>query len=67
MNSEFFTKNKTPIALLVGAIIIAGAIYLVGSQPKSGIDKSQLPAHLPLQAAEKKFIMFQAVNFTIEP
>jgi len=47
MNSEFFTKNKTPIALLVGAIIIAGAIYLVGSQLKSGVDKSQLPANLP--------------------
>jgi len=47
MNSEFFTKNKTQITLLVGAIIVAGAIYLIGSQPKSGIDKSQLPAQLP--------------------
>jgi len=47
MNPEFFAKNKTPIALLIGAIIVAGAIYLVGLQPESGIDKSQLPAQLP--------------------
>lgn len=44
---EFFEKNKTFSAIIIGAIIIAGAIYLVESQPKSGIDKSQLPAQLP--------------------
>ena len=54
MNSEFFTKNKIPIALIVGALITAGAIYFSGNSsqspsviPSQNIDKSQLPAQLP--------------------
>ncbi|MEK7149539.1 MAG: hypothetical protein AAB757_00975 [Patescibacteria group bacterium] len=40
---EFFEKNKTFLAIIIGAVIIAGGIYLVGSRPKP----TQLPAQLP--------------------
>ena len=50
---EFFVKNKTPIALLVGAVIIAGAIYFSGnqSQPES-FKLSPTQNQLPIEVDE---------------
>jgi len=47
MNSEFFAKNKIIIAILVGAIIVGGAIYLSEQKEKSIISKEE-----PSQTAE---------------
>ena len=38
---EFFARNKTIIAILVGAIIIGGAIYLSGQKEKSITNKKE--------------------------
>jgi len=43
---EFFEKNKTPISFLIAAVMIVGAIYFMGPQSKSGVDKAQLPAQV---------------------
>ncbi len=44
---EFFEKNKIFSAIIIGAIIIAGAIYLSGSNSQEATYKNQLPAQLP--------------------
>lgn len=40
---EFIAKNKTPVALMVGAVIIAGAIYFSGNQPPSPSESFKFP------------------------